>query len=177
MRRGFVVGSILLGCGQSPPAPTEAEARAALEERKDRVSRIEEVVRASIREAALDQPRPDCATGDGECLAKLRAREGAIKESQKKLAGALQGSDIACADIAVSTPKVGEELVWRVATCPPGRRGDSVAPKDGVSVGDVRLGWGVYFKRDQRMRRGVSVERTFEDGEATAQIEVFFFLD
>ena len=164
-----------LACGEQPPVPTEEDARAAFEQREPRLDAIEQAVRTSIADAGLSRARPSCSAD--ECIAQLRSRDEAIALAQKQLERMSGGSDVACSEIAISTPGAGEELAWRVATCPPGRRGDTIDPDNGLTIGDYQIGRGVYFNADQVMHPGISVRREIRDGDATATIEIYYFTD
>jgi hypothetical protein len=164
-------------CGQKPKAPTEDEARAAFEARQGLLTKLDEALDKGLRDAGLDKARPACASGEQSCLELLRKRDAEIATAQKSLAQVLSSSDIACAEVSVSTPSHGEELAWRVAACPTGRRGDSIEPAQGTKLGDYQLGRGVYFKDDRAMRRGIAVRRETKRGEATLALEIYFFID
>lgn len=168
-------GSVFAGCGQRPAAPTETEAREAFAERVPRLTNLENAINDGIRDAGLTKEKPHCATDETACFELIRKRDKETAEAQKEITRLLASWEIACAEITVGTPSHGEELVSRDATCPPGRRGDAV--ERGAKLGEYDVGWGVYFENDQVMKRGISVHRQWKDGDATATIEIYFFLD
>jgi hypothetical protein len=169
------VGLLLSACGNRPAAPTEFQAREEFGERVPRLENLENALKDGIRDAGLAKPRPDCAMGEQACFEQVRKHDKEIASTQKAISKLIESWDVACAEITVATAKRGEELSSRVATCAPGRRGDFVDRK--IKIGEYDVGWGVYFKNDQVMRRGIAVHREWKDGEATATIEVYFFID
>jgi hypothetical protein len=171
---GLALALATLACSQRPPRPTEAEARAAFATEAPRLKKLEQTLRDTIQNAGLASPRPECATGEQACFDKVRKRDADILAAQKRVSGELAAFELACAEITISTTAHGEELVSRVATCPPGRRGDLV--EHGAKIDEWDVGWGVYFKNDQAMRRGISARREWKDGDATAVIEMFVFI-
>lgn len=175
LRVTLCFGLLITGCGQKPPAPTETAARAAFVERVPRLTNLEGAVTDGIRKAGLSKHKPDCATGEQTCFELIRKRDAEIATAQKAISNLISSWDIACAEITVATPNHGEELVTHVATCAPGHRGDAV--DRGARIGEYDVGWGVYFKNDQVMKRGVAVHREWKDGDATATIEIYFFID
>lgn len=175
LRPVVCVSLLLLGCGQRPSAPTEAQARAEFGERVPRLTNLENAINDGIRNAGLAKEKPHCETDDTACFEVIRKRDKGIAAAHNEIGKLVGPWDIACAEITVSTPNHGEELVHRVATCPPGRRGDAI--DRGAKLGEYDVGWGVYFKNDQVMRQGIAVRREWKDGDATAIIEVYFFLD
>lgn len=174
-RATFCVSLLLTGCPQRPALPTEAEAREAFGERVPRLDNLERALEDGIRKAGLSKPRPDCAMGEQACFEQVRKHDKEIASTQKEISKLIESWDVACAEITVSTVRHGEELASRVATCAPGRRGDFVDRK--IKVGKYDVGWGVYYKNDQVMKRGVAVHREWKDGEATATVEIYFFTD
>lgn len=174
-RLTLCVSSLLLACGQRPPPPTETRAREEFGDRVARLTNLENAIKDGIENAGLSKEKPHCETNDTPCFEQIRKRDKGVFAAQTEIAKLIGAWDIACAEITVSTPNHGEELVSRVATCPPGRRGDAI--DRGAKIGEYDVGWGVYFKNDQVMRQGISVRREWKDGEASAIIEVYFFLD
>jgi hypothetical protein len=177
----LVVAGAVSGCGQKPSLPTEEEARAAFYKRDDKIKRIEEALKKEIAEARLSIAPPACVPPDDACLAVLRARDQAISAGQKRLLAVVTEQGVACAEIVVSSrARATEVLATRVDTCPPGKRGDSIAPTDrekGKTLGDYVVGRGVYFKGDNVMHPGIALHREMQDGDAATKIDIYFFTD
>ena len=169
------------GCGRKPSLPTEEEARAAFYKRNDKIKRIEDALRKEIADARLATAPPACVPPDDPCLAGLRARDQAITAGQKRLLAVVTGEGVACAEIVVSSrARAAEVLAARVDTCPPGKRGDSIAPTDpekGKTLGDYVVGRGAYYKSDNVMHPGIALHREMQDGDTSTKIDLYFFTD
>jgi hypothetical protein len=175
LRATLCVSLLLSACGQRPSLPSEAQAREEFGERVPRLTNLENALKDGIQKAGLSKPRLDCAVGEQACFDQVRKHDREIAATQKEISKLIESWDVACAEVTVSTAGHGEELAARVATCAPGRRGDFVDRK--ITIGEYEVGWGVYFKNDQVMKRGIAVHREWKDGDATATIEVYFFIE
>ena len=182
MRKGLFVLLVViapLGCGPKPSLPSEEEARKTFYERQDKIRRVEDALRKEIGDAHLATAPPVCnPPDDSACLTATRARDQAIAAGQKRLQAVLASIDVACAEITVtSRARAFEVLAARVATCPIGRRGDSIDPAKGATLGDYVVGRGVYFKSDNIMHAGIAAHRELQDGDAATKIDLYFFTD
>jgi len=168
------------GCGQKPSAPTEEEARAAFYRRDDKIKRIEEALKKEIAEARLATAPPACVPPNDTCLAVLRARDQAVAAGQQRLLAVVTAQGVACAEIVVSSRARAQEVfATRVATCPPTKRGDSIAPTDAKAktVGEYLVGRGAYAKADNVMHPGIALHRELQDGDAASKIDLYFLTD
>lgn len=83
-----------------------------------------------------------------------------------------------CAELSItSVSRKSLDLRASINTCEPGRRGDSVAPANGLPIGEFRVGRGVYFQKHNAFHPGIAVERAFTQRDAKASIVLYFFTD
>ncbi|MBK7151486.1 MAG: hypothetical protein IPH72_06940 [Sandaracinaceae bacterium] len=168
-----------IGCTSGPSLPSEAESREAFALRAAELSALEAAVRREIETAGLAVPADaDAPADEATGLTPLTQRYRAIEAAQARLQTLLTSMHPVCAEVmVVSRATRAEELRASINTCDPGRRGDTVAPSDGVAVSGFQVGRGVYSLVGSDFHPGIAVERSFTLGDATTSMRLFFFTD
>ncbi len=168
---------LFLGC-RSPRAPSEGEARAAYDARRREIDAFHLAVLDEVVNAGLGSPRRVCSPpDDAQCLEALRDRDTRAREGRERLKKVLAKMPLVCAETTVTSGTL-EELAVSVATCPPGRRGDSIPPERGVAIDDkTALGRGVYFSKDGVHHPGIAVQHSFMIEKARVSSQFYYFID
>lgn len=172
----LVVG---IGCTSGPALPSEAESRAAFALRGADLSGLEAALRREIEATGLTTPAMVCnPPDDGACLTLLGHRYTVIEEAQGRLQARVESLHPVCAEVTVvSRSTRNEDLRVGVNTCDPGRRGDTISARDGVTINGFQLGRGVYSLTSGDFHPGISIERAFTLGNADASMRLYFFTD